>query len=111
MPESFSQAINVRAAAEDNVITVRNLLARPEQPPNSLDASGGSAFLNLLGAAEGALIRAAASTQTLGGFRKAALTLPNHRKERYEAINNLLVYTNWCADNNRYLCAATERQE
>ena len=32
----------------------------------SLDASGGGVFLNLLGAAEGALIRAAASTQTLG---------------------------------------------
>jgi len=33
-----------------------------------LDASGGSVFLNLLGAAEGALIRAAASTQPLCGF-------------------------------------------
>jgi hypothetical protein len=32
----------------------------------SLDASGGSVFLNSLGAAEGPLIRAAASTQTLG---------------------------------------------
>jgi serine/threonine protein kinase len=31
-----------------------------------LDASGGSVFLNLLGAAKGALIRAAASTQPLG---------------------------------------------
>ena len=31
-----------------------------------LDASGGSVFLNLLGAAEGALIRAAASTQPFG---------------------------------------------
>src|SRR5437016_2461297 len=38
-----------------------------ELPPNkSLDASGGSVFLNLLDAAEGALIRAAASTQPLG---------------------------------------------
>src|SRR6266496_190168 len=35
------------------------------RPNKSLDASGGSVFLNLLGAAEGALIRAAASTQTL----------------------------------------------
>ena len=33
---------------------------------SSLDASGGSVFRNLLGAAEGALIRAAASTQPLG---------------------------------------------
>jgi len=33
-----------------------------------LDASGGSVFLNLLGAAEGALIRAAASTQPFGIF-------------------------------------------
>jgi hypothetical protein len=43
---------------------------KDESPPNkSLDASGGSASLNLLGAAEVALIRAAASTQTLGGYR------------------------------------------
>ena len=35
---------------------------------NSLDASGGSVFLNLLGAAEGALIRAAASTPPFGSF-------------------------------------------
>jgi hypothetical protein len=33
-----------------------------------LDASGGSAFRNLLSAAKGALIRAAASTQTFGGL-------------------------------------------
>jgi hypothetical protein len=35
-------------------------------PNKSLDASGGSVSRNLLGAAEGALIRAAASTRTLG---------------------------------------------
>jgi hypothetical protein len=34
-------------------------------PNKSLDASGGGVVLNLLGAAQGALIRAAASTQTL----------------------------------------------
>jgi hypothetical protein len=34
-----------------------------------LDASGGSVFRNLFGAAKGALIRAAASTQTFGGSR------------------------------------------
>jgi len=34
------------------------------QPNKSLDASGWSVFLNQLGAAKGALIRAAASTQT-----------------------------------------------
>jgi hypothetical protein len=38
------------------------------QPNKSLDASGGSVFLNLLGAAKGALSRAAASTQPLCGF-------------------------------------------
>ena len=35
----------------------------------SLDASGGSVFLNLLDAAKDALIRAAASTQTFDIFR------------------------------------------
>ena len=38
----------------------------PLLPIKSLDASGGSAFLNLRDAAEGVLIRAAASTQTFG---------------------------------------------
>jgi hypothetical protein len=41
----------------------------------SLDASGGSAFPNLLGAAEGALIRAAASTQPLDGTIVTGLSL------------------------------------
>ena len=36
------------------------------QPNKSLDASGGGVFRNLLGAAHGALISAAASTQPLG---------------------------------------------
>jgi hypothetical protein len=35
-------------------------------PNKSLDASGGSVFRNYLGTAKGALIRAAASTQTFG---------------------------------------------
>jgi hypothetical protein len=34
----------------------------------SLDASGGGVFLKMNGAAEGALVRAAASTQPLGIF-------------------------------------------
>jgi hypothetical protein len=43
---------------------------KDESPPNkSLDASGGSVFRNLLGAAKGALNRAAASTQPLGASR------------------------------------------
>ena len=37
------------------------------QPNTSLDASGGGVFLNLLGAANGALIRAAASTSMKPG--------------------------------------------
>ena len=37
-------------------------------PTNRLNASGGSVFVNLIGAAKGALIRAAASTQTFGGL-------------------------------------------
>ena len=40
-----------------------------KEPSNkSLDASGGSVFLRMSGAAEGGLIRAAASTQTFDGF-------------------------------------------
>src|SRR6266571_3806324 len=45
----------------------RILHGRHAAPNKSLNASGGSVFLNLLGAVEGALIRAAASTQPLGG--------------------------------------------
>jgi len=44
-------------------------MARPpvfNAPNKSLDASGGSVFVNLLGVAEGALMRAAASTQPFG---------------------------------------------
>jgi hypothetical protein len=44
-----------------------------------LDASGGSASLNLLGAAEGALIRAAASTQPFGGYRFSTVVVNNAR--------------------------------
>ena len=41
---------------------------KDESPPNkSLDASGGSVFLNLRGAVKAALIRAAASTQPFDG--------------------------------------------
>ncbi len=47
-----------------------------QTPNKSLDASGGRVFRNLLGAAEGALTRAAASTQTLGGI---AISLTNLR--------------------------------
>jgi hypothetical protein len=42
----------------------------------SLDASGGGVFLNLLGSAEGALIRAAASTQPLCGFHFSEISSP-----------------------------------
>jgi hypothetical protein len=48
---------------------------------NSLDASGGNASRNLLGAAEGALIRAAASTQTLDRF--VTLRMPETCKAKY----------------------------
>jgi len=44
-------------------------------PNKSLDASGGSVFLNLRGAALGVLIRAAASTQPFGGFMARHETL------------------------------------
>jgi hypothetical protein len=48
------------------VLSAINSLPFVDAANESLDASGGSASRNLLGAAEGALIRAAASTQTLG---------------------------------------------
>ena len=40
---------------------------------NSLDASGGSVFRNLHGAAQVVLIHAAASTQTFDGFSSGSL--------------------------------------
>ena len=44
---------------------------RCDGPPNkSLDASGGSVFLNLIRPAKGVLIRAAASTEPLGGMMR-----------------------------------------
>jgi Ca-activated chloride channel homolog len=54
------------AKAADLIRVLREGNVNPTVQPNkSLDASGGSVFLNLLGTAKGALIRAAASTQTL----------------------------------------------
>jgi hypothetical protein len=55
------------------------------KPNKSLDASGGSAFLNLPKAAEGALIRAAASTQTLDASRGLARSAT---KESHETCNS-----------------------
>src|SRR5712692_10019002 len=49
----------------------------------SLDASGGSVFLNLLGAAEDVLIRAAASTQTLCAFGIPSNTFEVTRMRNY----------------------------
>jgi len=42
---------------------IYELFNREDGPKKSLDASGGRVFRNLIGAAQGALIRAAASTQ------------------------------------------------
>ena len=50
----------------------------------SLDASGGSVFCNSLGAAKGALIRAAASTQPFGAtfsVEKNEFTNPDRTSE------------------------------
>ena len=49
-----------------------------QTPNKSLDASGGRVFRNLLGAAEGALTRAAASTQTFGSSYEGCLWLTLH---------------------------------
>ena len=64
-------------------------------PTNRLDASGGGVFRNLLGAAEGALIRAAASTQPLSRFacenppkgkgaRLVGLSIRGHHRARQD---------------------------
>jgi hypothetical protein len=50
------------------LIFLKNLTLNFDAPNKSLDASGGSAFLNLRDSAKGALIRAAASTQPLCVF-------------------------------------------
>src|SRR6266571_944627 len=55
-------------------------------PNNSLDASGGSAFLTLFGAAEGALIRAAASTQPLGLCRIRELEMTSNQGEHLSGL-------------------------
>src|SRR6266571_8441007 len=62
------------------------------RPNNSLDASGGSVFLNLLGAAKGALIRAAASTQTLGIFFDARSIREWWFLPRYEVDGHCIRY-------------------
>jgi hypothetical protein len=67
-------------------ITEKKELATPP-PNNSLDASGGSVFRNLIGPAKEALIRAAASTQTLGGFLLSAL--PEHAEQKGPTIYSL----------------------
>jgi len=53
---------------------IQEIVARERR---QMDASGGSVFLNLLGGAEGALIRAAASTQPFAHF-----ALENHKRVR-----------------------------
>ncbi len=58
------------------MIAIVDHVVRMAGPNKSLDASGGSAFLNLLRAAKGALIRAAASTQT---FARIAFWKDNKR--------------------------------
>jgi hypothetical protein len=58
-------------------------------PNKSFDASGGSASRNLRGAAEGALIRAAASTQSFGAYARSSVAYttkekPNPKGESYK---------------------------
>src|SRR5207302_11023889 len=55
----------------------------------SLDARGGSAFRNSLGAAEGALIHAAASTQTFGTCRALTRNEEPTREQSFscDAVN------------------------
>jgi len=64
----------------------------------SLDASGGSASRNLLGAAKGALIRAAASTQPLCRFPKIEGCL-NVLRSIYET--NFNIAAGWRTAVNR----------
>src|SRR5207249_8611357 len=68
----------------------------------SLDASGGSVFLNLLGAAKGALIRAAASTQTLCGLLK--MRSLDENKDLFELLAS--DGQTWLAQSNQLKMAA-----
>src|SRR5947209_5869998 len=63
----------------------------------SLDASGGSVFRNLLSAAKGALIRAAASTQTLcGSLDISAKGVSMYKRDRLtKFLLGLLVIGVW----------------
>src|SRR5437763_7769557 len=74
-------------------MTVENI------PPSnkSLDASGGSVFRNLIGAAEGALIRAAASTQPLcGSLEISAKGVSMYKRDRVtKFLLGLLVIGVW----------------
>src|SRR5438045_83244 len=60
----------------------------------SLDASGGGVFRNLLGAAEGALIRAATSTPTLGLFPLTSIIhISDPHFETWETMPRLSNFT------------------
>jgi hypothetical protein len=87
--------------------TKRGAITRT-QPNKSLDASGGSVFLNLLDAAKGALIRAAASTQPLcrRRFLKTANGLVHDVSTRWSpsrATDDGFVEMKYCG---RALCIA-----
>src|SRR5712692_7563826 len=65
-------------------------LSRAQPHNKSLDASGGSASLNLLGAAKGALIRAAASTLTLACTqRKLGRRHNENQQSGYDSARHL----------------------
>ena len=68
-----------------------------------LDASGGSVFRNLLGAAKGALIRAAASTQTFGGSLANDISCLMIARFVFERVADLLLpLQNWLRHHSNH---------
>jgi hypothetical protein len=74
-----------RVSLNDKLVARYNL----GRSNKSLDASGGSASRKLLGAAKGALIRAAASTQTLCFFSKSEDEIAKRDMDNHSWIHYL----------------------
>src|SRR6267142_3213863 len=94
---TFHRPIRNGLRMDTNGLMRRSICCDNRGPNNSLDTSGGSASRNLLGAAEGALIRAAASTQPLGGKQYES---KNHLCNRPHVIDLPLCLELFCSNDS-----------